>query len=85
MLIHLNDVKGALCADGLEVDSLPFVGGIGHQSGEDVGFEIVVVGIGRLQDNFSVGQPPRGFHVVVDFVVQTTLQLGTHSCQLLRV
>ena len=83
--VHLDYLTGLGSRDGLEVGSDVLIRRVGHQSGQDVGLEKVVVGILRLQHNVVSRHPLAGLDIVVHLVVQTALQLGTHAGQLLGV
>ena len=85
VLVHLDNLFGALCRDGLQVGSNALVGRVGDETSQDVGLEEVIVAVERLENNLAVRQFLAVLDIVVDLVVQTALQLGTHASQLLRI
>ena len=84
-LVHLDNLLGALCRDGLQVSGDALVRRVRHQSCQDISLEIVVVRVERLQHHLTVRQHLASLHVVIHLVVQAAFQFGTHTSQLLRV
>ncbi len=83
--VEAYDFCHAVGGDGHEVDRHATVGAVGDESGERVGFEEVVGGVGGLELYVALRKGFGGFHVDVHLVVEAALEFGALSGKLLRV
>ena len=69
MLVHLDNLFGALCRDGLQVGSNALVGRVGDETSQDVGLEEVIVAVERLVHDLQDSRFITGLPVAVERVV----------------
>src|SRR5690554_859825 len=72
-LVHRDNLERAFFGDGDQVSAVIFIRRVGNFTREDIGLEMVEIGILRLQHDFARGEAPVCLDIEVHLVVHAAL------------
>ena len=85
LLVQLDNLLGTVGSDGFEVGSQILVRRVGDEASQDIYLKLIELSIYGFEHGILRRHLAACLHIVIHLVIEAALQLGTHTCQFLRI